>query len=254
MTTAAAIVAAVSTVDCPKCHAIAGQPCHEFTEGRRVVLTVRHLERYEATQATLDAKLPGAVRLTATFTYVPGVSTGDEMADLVAERLAAVETARRARFEKARTNTERLMELGVIITCDDERDAYYIGKHRSEQAKLAGVTERLYTRADEFARIAEGIVDEARRIASQNETDEEHSARVEEAAAKSEHPVAPGMKKPCRHNATKTARGLTFAGERDGKERWICARCKTEFTIPAKPALPTAAAQQAATLVARFGR
>lgn len=254
------IAAAVPAVECPKCHADEGQPCRVWDKASEKFqnLNAHHVERYEAAEASEAAKLPGAVRISETFTYVPNVSTGDTMADLIAERLAKVETARREKWNKAKTNLERLMIQGVVITCDDEMDNYYIGKYRSEQAKLAGVSVDLYTRAAEFAQEAEGILLTARTTAENYETREEHWARVEEAAAKAAHPVAKGMKKPCRHNATKTSHGLiesTPAQERmAGKERWRCCRCGTEFTIFEKPALPTAAAQAAAHLVKAFGR
>jgi len=178
--------------------------------------------------------------------------TTTTMIEHVQQALDASEAKRKAKFDAAKNNTERLMALGVIISCDDAQDNAYRWSYMQEQSKLAGVSPALFEDASDFAHLADSIIEQWKSIAENGEMPEEFGARVAEAAAKVVK-VAEGMKKPCTHKSTSKAQGLIRSDDRDRDHaRFICCRCGSEIRVSIEPPIRTAAAAEATALYTQF--
>jgi len=64
----------------------------------------------------------------------------DTLTDVADKLDEAAEEARRDAIDKAKTNMQRLIAAGVIVTCDDEYEAAMIYAGREERAKASGRT------------------------------------------------------------------------------------------------------------------
>jgi hypothetical protein len=183
---------------------------------------------------------------------------------LIQGHLDAVETARKARFDKSKSQTEKLLILGVLTTPDDEMDRAYWHAHVVEQAKLAGVSHAAMADALEYVRLADAIADDLRRQADAGETPDEHAARVRAAALEAGPRVAPGMKKPCTHRPTKQmmralwcvrcAHDVWTDGVVREIETWSCSRCNLEVRLPRRPPRRTYASANACVILERIDR
>lgn len=166
--------------------------------------------------------------------------------DLVNQSVDASMAARKAQYESAKTNTERLMVAGVIVTCDDAQDNAMRWQYCSDIAKEAGVNSCLVSAASDFSRIYDSIVDQLKYIVSQNETPEEFGARVSAAAAKVEG-KREGAKRTCKHNTTKKDTGLMRVQRTSDGIEYVCCRCGARFVVSAQATEPTPAAEAAFT-------
>lgn len=183
--------------------------------------------------------------------------TAAEILNLLIDWTAALdENRRRDRFARARSSQERLFHLGVLTTCDDEMERAYQWAHAEEQAKLAGVSTPAMRDALDYCRAADGIVEFLARVYGSGETDAEFLARVRVAADSVTDRIAPGSKKSCRHNDTKTARGMMQIDKADWQvtTRYVCCRCGAEVQLSARPTSPTPNAIEAGRLVAILSR
>lgn len=179
--------------------------------------------------------------------------TTPTMIDLVQNHLFLQDVEHRAKIAAAKTNFEYLLAVGVITTCDDEMDRAMRYSYIEEQRKLAGVSHNLFEAALDFARMADSLISSWLSIGMSGETPAEHWVRVREAFAKAEPAVAPGKKKACKHNETRTARGIISTYSRDPLlSQYTCCRCGTVVTVSTKRAEPTPAAVEALALFDRF--
>jgi hypothetical protein len=154
----------------------------------------------------------------------------------IAARVVAAEVARRARFDAAKSNTEKLFAAGVLTTCDSEQERAYHYSYVCEGSAAANVPANLFEAADEYARAFDAEVAEVQRQASDYETSEERSERWSAAVAALPENFAPGAKRACKHNETAKARGWFNIGSiwTNGQYvgyRHVCCRCGAEINF-----------------------
>ena len=156
---------------------------------------------------------------------------------------AIAEDAERTKWAAAKSNEERLMLAGVLISCDDAHDNAMRHMGITERAGWAGVSFKLMEQALDYCNAADAVVGELNYTAHLGETNEEFAARFDEAVAALPATFAKGAKRPCKHQHTKSARGWISYN----RNNYICCRCGAKLDLPER-STPTASARDALSL------
>lgn len=189
------------------------------TEAERALLDGKTFSREEA--ITLCT-----AQLAALNVPLQPTDTIPELADRAAQR---GRWEKRLKIAQAKTNVDRLMAQGVIVSCDDEMVSSYrydhVGKLAAEYGMTHADAEALFYKVRDQWK----VIDELRAAVFNRETNAEHAARVEAALASATGTMPSG--KPCKHNATKKERGwFTY-----DHEHWVCGRCGTRVEVLPRP-------------------
>lgn len=168
---------------------------------------------------------------------------------------AESEARRKAAFEKARTNEERLMVLGVIVSCDDEMEASFRWEGQRELAIFYGISGRQVEEEDADNKARERLINFLTEAVRDGETREERRERIWAALAqvpKGQKTDRKGKVSKCSHRALRTSRGWErwpADGEVDPRSsNFMCWACGAQCFVPHREE-PTANAVQAARIL-----
>jgi hypothetical protein len=151
------------------------------------------------------------------------LAANDTLETIIAKQDAAAEQARRDRFNRATTWEGKALATGLLITCDDAFDNAMRHAGAAERARQNGTTVRYELELVTTRNKVRAAVRYLESLVRDGESPSERVARIAPilAAVKGQEE---GMKRPCRHNSTKTKQGWrSYWGE--DKDAMICCRC-----------------------------
>jgi len=172
----------------------------------------------------------------------------DTLITLALKRQKALEAARRAQFDAAKTTVGKLMVLGVVTTADDEYDRAMLYQGDQERAKVLGITLNEAATRREAWREYQAIVGALQDIVRDGETAAEHSERVTAHLVGIEGLNAKG--RPCTHRTTQREIGWQVADWTD--HHYFCGRCGAQAPALPERTEPTEAANIAAALMVKL--
>lgn len=147
------------------------------------------------------------------------ITENDTIETLIDRALEEAAEARRARIRGAKTNRDRLMATGVLITADDARDNHYRILRIIEMAEEQGITQAEARKLWERQQVRYKVVGYLKDCAHLGETPEERDEREAPILAKAVG-YQVGYKRACTHKRTKKYTGW---------QRWggvmTCSRC-----------------------------
>jgi hypothetical protein len=168
---------------------------------------------------------------------------------------AESEARRKAAFDKARTQEERLMVLGVIVSCDDEMEASFRWEGQRQMAIFYGLSGRQVSEEAEDNKARERLINFLSEAVEYGETREERRERIQAALAlapKGQKTDRKGKVSKCSHRALRTCRGWErwpADGEVDPRSsNFMCWACGATCFVPHREE-PTPNAVQAARLL-----
>ncbi len=169
---------------------------------------------------------------------------------LITAHHAAIESARKARFDNAKGNLAKLMALGVVVSCDDQMEGamrWEVTKNLAAEAKIPFNT---MATAQEYAQLADAVIGGLGEVALAGETHEERAARFQAAVAALPAVVPSGKKKACKHNETARERGWMRCGGTRVDFRVVldyrCCRCGSILLFNDRPDESTEASRAVA--------